>query len=115
VENQTRKKILVLRSDNGGEYTSKEFEDYCIAMRIKKVLIVPYNPQQNGVSKRKNETVVGATRAIIRDHGLPLFLWEETSSVVVYLQNKSPHIVLGKKTLEETFSGTGPDVRHLPI
>jgi hypothetical protein len=41
VENQTRKKILVLRSDNGVEYTSKEFEDYCIETRIKKVLTVP--------------------------------------------------------------------------
>jgi hypothetical protein len=26
VENQTGRKIRVLRSDNGGEYTSKEFE-----------------------------------------------------------------------------------------
>jgi hypothetical protein len=29
VENQTGRKIWVLRSDNGGEYTSKEFVDYC--------------------------------------------------------------------------------------
>jgi hypothetical protein len=28
VENQTGKKIKVLRSDNGGEYTSNEFKDY---------------------------------------------------------------------------------------
>jgi hypothetical protein len=31
VENQTGRKIRVLRSDNGGEYTSKEFVDYCAA------------------------------------------------------------------------------------
>jgi hypothetical protein len=29
VENQTGKKIGVLRIDNGGEYTSKEFMDLC--------------------------------------------------------------------------------------
>jgi hypothetical protein len=67
------------------------------------------------VAEINNETVVGATRAMIHDHGLPLFLWEETSSVVVYFQNKSPHTVLGKQTPEETFSGTREDVRHLPI
>ena len=29
MENQTGRKIRVLRSDNGGEYTSKEFDEYC--------------------------------------------------------------------------------------
>jgi transposase InsO family protein len=85
VENQIGKKILVLRLDNGGEYTSKEFEDYCTTMRIKKVLMVPYNPQQNGVAERKNETMVGAARAMIHDQGLLVFLWTEASSVAVYL------------------------------
>ena len=29
VENQTRKKIKALRSDNGGEFTSNEFRYFC--------------------------------------------------------------------------------------
>ena len=29
VENQTGRKIQELRSDNRGEYTSKEFDEYC--------------------------------------------------------------------------------------
>jgi transposase InsO family protein len=115
VENQTRRKIRVLRLDNGGEYTSKEFEDYCTTTGIKKELTVPYNPEQNGVAERKNRTVVGATRAMIHDQGLPLFLWVEASSAAVYLQNRSPHTVLGKQTLDETFSGTRPDVSHIRI
>jgi transposase InsO family protein len=45
VENQIGKRIKVLRSDNGGEYTSKEFEGFCKEARIKRELIVPYNPQ----------------------------------------------------------------------
>ena len=29
MENPTGRRIRVLRSDNGGEYTSKEFDEYC--------------------------------------------------------------------------------------
>jgi transposase InsO family protein len=54
VENQTGKKIKVLRSDNGGEYTSNDFKDFCKEARIKRELKVSYNPQQNGVVERKN-------------------------------------------------------------
>ena len=40
VENQTRKKIKVLRSDNGGEYTSRAFDEYCRQEGIKRQLTV---------------------------------------------------------------------------
>jgi hypothetical protein len=45
VENQTRNKIRVLRSDNGGENTSKEFIYFYVGEGIRRELIVPYNPQ----------------------------------------------------------------------
>jgi transposase InsO family protein len=44
VENQTGKKIKVLRWDNGGEYTSKELMDFCAGDGIRRELTVPYNP-----------------------------------------------------------------------
>ena len=34
VENETGKKLNCLRSDNGGEYGNKEFEDYCSSNSI---------------------------------------------------------------------------------
>jgi hypothetical protein len=40
VENQTRKKIKVLRSDNGGEHTSTEFKGFFKETRIKRELTV---------------------------------------------------------------------------
>jgi transposase InsO family protein len=40
-----------LRSNNGGEYTSKEFEGFWKEAGIKRELIVLYNPQQNGVAE----------------------------------------------------------------
>jgi transposase InsO family protein len=55
VENQTGKKIKVLRSDNGGEYTSNEFKDFCREAGIKKELTMPYNPQQNGFGREEEQ------------------------------------------------------------
>ena len=50
VENLSKRKIKILRSDNGGEYTSNEFGSFCIDVGIKRELTTPYNPQQNGVA-----------------------------------------------------------------
>jgi hypothetical protein len=36
VENETNSKIKCLRSDNGGEFTLKEFMDYCNSHGIKR-------------------------------------------------------------------------------
>jgi hypothetical protein len=45
VENQRGKKIKVLKSDNGGEYTSNDFKDFFKDAWIKRELTVSYNPQ----------------------------------------------------------------------
>jgi len=42
VENQSSRKIRALRSDNGGEYISGEFNDFCRKAGIKRELTVPY-------------------------------------------------------------------------
>jgi transposase InsO family protein len=115
VENQTGKKIRCLRSDNGGEYTSKDFDDYCVREGIRREMTVAYNPQQNGVAERKNRSIVGAARAMIHDQGLPLFLWAEACNTAVYLQNRSPHRALGNVTPDEAFTGQKPQVGHLRI
>jgi transposase InsO family protein len=45
IENLSEKKIKILRSDNGGEYTSKEFVNFYKDVGIKRELTTPYNPQ----------------------------------------------------------------------
>ena len=67
VENLYEKKIKVFRSDNGGEFTSGEFKTFCSEVGIKRELSTPYNPQQNGVAKRMNRTIMEAVKAMIHD------------------------------------------------
>jgi hypothetical protein len=57
VENELDSKIKCLRSDNGGEFTSKEFMDYCNNHGIKRQFSIARTPQHNGVVERKNTTV----------------------------------------------------------
>ena len=104
VENLSEGRIKILRSDNGGEYTFTEFNDFCKKARIKRELTVPYKPQQNGVAERKNETIVEATKAMIHDQSLPMLLWEEASRTVAYVQNRCPHKILKNMTPEEAFT-----------
>jgi transposase InsO family protein len=47
----------IRKFDNGGEYTSKELVSFCKAVKIKRELTVPYNPQQNGVAERNNNSI----------------------------------------------------------
>jgi hypothetical protein len=115
VENLTGRNIKVLRLDNGGEYTSKDFNNFCIEAGIKREYTVPYNPQQNGVAERKNKTIIEATKAMIHDQSLPMTLWEEACMTAVYVQNMSPHQFLKNITPEEAFTGVKPEIGHFKI
>jgi hypothetical protein len=115
VENQTGKRIKVLWSDNGGEYSSSQFIDFCAHAGIIRQMTIPYNPQQNVVVERKNKVIKSAAKRMLHDQGLPLYLWAEASATAVYLQNRSPHKIWGKMTLEEAFTSRRPDVKHIRI
>ena len=67
VEQSTSRKLKVLRSDNGGEYMSGEFDQY---LKFNE-LMVPKSPQQNGVSEHLNRMLVGMTRSMLAGSGYP--------------------------------------------
>jgi hypothetical protein len=115
VEKESGNQVKALRRDNGGEYISNEFKYFYSREGIRRELIAPHNPPQNGVTERKNRTIVGATRAMLHDQGLQIRLWSEACNIVVYVQNRCPHRVLGMSTPEESFTGNKPDVSHFKI
>ena len=77
VEKESGKQVKALRSDNGGDYISNEFKNFCSKEGIQRELIVPRNPHQNGVTERKIITIVGATQVMLHDQGLSMHLWAE--------------------------------------
>src|ERR1700733_12082780 len=52
---------------------------------------------------------------MMHDQGMPLHLRAKACNTSVYLQNRSPHCILGMKTPEEAFSGKRLDVGHFRI
>ncbi|KAH9647599.1 Endoglucanase 8 [Citrus sinensis] len=62
VENQSGFKFKCLRTDNGLEFCSKEFEEYCQKHGIKRHKTVRFTPQHNGLAERMNKTLVDKTR-----------------------------------------------------
>jgi hypothetical protein len=65
VENQTEKRIKVLRTNNGGEFYGNEFEEFCKKCGIARQKTNPYTPQQNGVVERMNRTLMEKARCIL--------------------------------------------------
>jgi transposase InsO family protein len=62
IENLSERKIKILRLDNGGEYTSKEFVNFCKDVRIKshRELNHAYNPHKC-CSRKKEQNYNGSS------------------------------------------------------
>jgi transposase InsO family protein len=115
IEKLTGRQIKALRSDGGGEYTSKEFVQFCQESGISRQLTAAYTPHQNGLAERRNRSILEKTRSMMLATGVPSFLWAEAAKTAVYLLNRSPTKANNGITPEEKFSGIRPDLRHLRV
>ncbi|CAI7784184.1 unnamed protein product [Closterium sp. NIES-54] len=68
-------KVKVIRTDNGGEFISADFEAVLKKKGIQHQLTVPYNPQQNGVAEHFNWTLQKGARTLLGRAGLPDPFW----------------------------------------
>ena len=71
VEAECGRKLRVLRTDSGGEFTTAEFASYYANEGIQRHYSTPYSPQQNGVIERRNQMVVGMAWALLKQRGMP--------------------------------------------
>ena len=107
--------VKVLRSDNGGEYTSNNFAKFCAEKGISHEFTVPYCPQQNGVAERMNRTIMEGARSMLYQAKLPLEFWAEACSTAVYLHNRSLTTALKDETPFERLFGRRPDISQLKV
>lgn len=115
VENLHGTTIKALRSDNGGEYLSKDFDAYLTKNGIRRQLTIPGTPQQNGVAERFNQTVLNATRCMLAESGVTKTLWADALDTACQVRNKCPSTAVDGKIPEEMWTGKEVRLDHLRV
>ncbi|GJS46607.1 retrotransposon protein, putative, ty1-copia subclass [Tanacetum coccineum] len=90
VENQLGKTIKTLRFDRGGKYMSQEFLDHLKDHGIIAHRTPPYTPQHNGVSERRNKTLLDMVLSMMSQTTLPKSLWDYALETVARILNMVP-------------------------
>lgn len=104
-----------LRTDNGLEYLSEEFQSFCKDKGITRHRTVPANPQQNGVAERMNRTLLERVRCMLSNAKLPKSFWGEAVNTAWFLINKSPSSAIEMKTPDEIWYGRTSDYSKLKV
>jgi hypothetical protein len=105
--------LRALFTDRGGECTAAHFHKYFAEPGVRRELTAPYTPQQNGVIERRNQTVVGMARTMLKAKSLPSIFWGEVVTAVVYTLNRMTTKGNGGRTPYVMWVSSTPAVQHL--
>jgi hypothetical protein len=108
-------KVKALRYDNGGEYTSNEFRDFCESRSILREFTTPYTPVQNGVAERMHRTIQDRVVYMLHHANLSQGFWAEAVRIAVHVINVLPSTVKGLKVTQELWTGKTPNYDHLKV
>ncbi|GJR69217.1 retrotransposon protein, putative, ty1-copia subclass [Tanacetum coccineum] len=114
VENQLGKTIKSLRSDRGGEYMSQEFLDHLKDHGIIAHRTPPYTPQHNGVSERRNRTLLDMVRSMMSQTTLPKSFWDYALETAARILNMVSTKKV-EKTPYEVWHGQAPKLSYLKV
>ncbi|CAI7821607.1 unnamed protein product [Closterium sp. NIES-53] len=111
VERQTKKSVLQLRSDRGGEFLGKKFTDFVDGQGIVHDLTCPYTPQQNGMAEREMRTVVESVRTMLLHMGVQHHWWHLALRQAVWVRNCLERSTLPSGTTPyQLLTGQRPDL-----
>nr|GFC16563.1 putative ribonuclease H-like domain-containing protein [Tanacetum cinerariifolium] len=65
LENLLSLKVKIIRCDNGTEFKNADLNQFYRLKGIKREFSVPRTPQQNGITERKNRTLIEAARTFL--------------------------------------------------
>jgi len=123
VERQLDRKVKIVKSNRGDEYYGKYDEsgqhlDPFAKFLERRGIFAQYTmsgtPQQNGVSERRNRTLMDMVRSMLSKSIVPVSLWMYALKSTMYLLNRVPSKAV-QKTPFELWSGRKPSLRHLHV
>lgn len=106
IEKQTRKPIKHLHMDNLLLFYFNDFNALCKLEGIVRHHIVPHIPQQNCVAERMNMNIMKEVKCMLSHVGLSKSFWAEATCITCFLINRSPSVVIDKKSPLEVWSNT---------
>ncbi|WVZ25754.1 hypothetical protein V8G54_004298 [Vigna mungo] len=115
VEKEAEKLIKVIRTDGGGEYTSRDFEAFYKEHGIIHEVVAPYTPQHNGLAERRNRSIMNMVRCMIKEKNVPRDLWGEAVATSVYILNRCTTKRMPGSVPHAKWSGTKCLVKHFKI
>ena len=77
--------------------------------------LVPYTPQQNGVTERKNRALKEMDTCMMDAKDLYPNTWDEAINYSAYVHNRFPHEALEYKTPFKGWRGHKPNVSHFRV
>ncbi|GJY92005.1 retrovirus-related pol polyprotein from transposon TNT 1-94 [Tanacetum coccineum] len=113
VERQFNKRVKIVRSDNGTEFTCTRqfFLDEGIIFQTSSL----GTPQQNGRVERKHRHILNVARALRFQRSLPIDFLGECVLTAAYLINRTPSSILNEKTPYEILYNVEPPYSHMRI
>jgi transposase InsO family protein len=103
-----------MQSDRGGEYLRFKFSDHLKQCGTVPQLTPPGTPQWNGVSERRNSTLLDMVRSMISKTDLPLSFWGYALGTAAFTLNRvSTKSVEG--TPYEIWTGKHPRLSFLEV
>ena len=114
VENHRNKKIKFLHSNHGGEYLSYEFGTHLRKCGIVSQLTPARTPQRNGVSERRNRTLLDMVRSLMSHTDLPLSFWGCALESAAFTLNRAPSKAI-ETTPYELWHGKKPNLSFLKV
>jgi transposase InsO family protein len=111
-EAEAGRKIGTLRTDCGGEFTARSFTDHCTKQGVQRHFTAPYTLEQNRVVERRNQSVMGMTRNMMKAMSMPSWFWGEAMLTTVFILNRSPTQSIEGWTPYEVWHGKKPLVDY---
>ena len=97
LNNQNKNNIKIFKSDHGKEFDNIRIKKFCSENGISKEYSPPYNPENNGLVERFNQTIISSTKTLIFWSKTSDNLWDYAITYDNLIYNKMPHSGIGNK------------------
>jgi len=106
--------LRILRSDQGGEYMSKEVARILENKGIMHSTAPSHTPELNGVAERFNRTIMTMVRSLLLTSGLDHAYWGEALRFAVYVNNRLTTVAnKDNVTPYERWTGKSGTLNHI--